>query len=202
MSFKSFWVSVLGFNSALASSASLPKLETFPRVPKDYLHRSHPNPFPSRCSIAQNEISEEFVKCELLIYQAPRLHQPPTMLSLRAFARWAPRTTSRIASYSTRTAFRPALRSTFKPNAVVSLRAQPLTAYFSSTGSRLDDAGQELAAKLEKEMELELVSLSTTRTVVPKMLTLRDDVEARTTNQQPTRTRTCRPSFPRTNIGQ
>jgi hypothetical protein len=77
------------------------------------------------------------------------------MLSLRAFSRALPRSTTRIASYSTRTALRPSFRAPFRYNAISSIRSQPLRAAFSTTVSRFDETGQELGAKLEKEIEIE-----------------------------------------------
>lgn len=73
------------------------------------------------------------------------------MQSLRALARAAPRTSARLASHTTRTAFRPALRTP-----VTALRiSNPLPRAFSTTIARLDSAAQELAAKLDSEIALE-----------------------------------------------
>ncbi|KAK0795644.1 Mitochondrial acidic protein mam33 [Friedmanniomyces endolithicus] len=80
------------------------------------------------------------------------------MLSLRAFARAAPRVTARFASYSTRTTFRPSLHTT-----TIALRS-PTTQIprcFSTTIPRLDDAAQELAAKLNQEIQIESEENST-----------------------------------------
>jgi len=71
------------------------------------------------------------------------------MLSLRAFARSAPRTASRIASYTTQTSFRPAVQSAFRQ------RASQIPRCFSTSFARFDDAAQELAAKLNQEIQLE-----------------------------------------------
>lgn len=71
------------------------------------------------------------------------------MFSLRALTRAAPRTTSRIASYSTRTAFRPAVQTALRS------RTLQLPRYFATSAPRFDDASQELAAKLNQEMQLE-----------------------------------------------
>jgi complement component 1 Q subcomponent-binding protein, mitochondrial len=78
------------------------------------------------------------------------------MLSLRALARAAPRTTARLASSSTRTALRPAIQST--------LRQQPrrsIPRCFSTSIPRFDDAATELAAKLNSEIQLESEGNST-----------------------------------------
>ena|ERR1700761_1886541 len=77
------------------------------------------------------------------------------MLSFRALARWAPRTTSRIASYSTRTSTRPAIQSCLRPHVISAQRFQPLRAAFNTTAARSDDIGQELAAKLNSEISIE-----------------------------------------------
>ncbi|KAK0250057.1 hypothetical protein B0A54_01819 [Friedmanniomyces endolithicus] len=80
------------------------------------------------------------------------------MFSLRAFARAAPRATARFASYSTRTTFRPSIHTT-----TVALRS-PTTQIprcFSTTFPRLDDASQELAAKLNQEIQIESEENST-----------------------------------------
>ncbi|KAK3715561.1 Mitochondrial acidic protein mam33 [Vermiconidia calcicola] len=74
------------------------------------------------------------------------------MLSIRAFARWAPRTTSRIANYTTRTPFRPAARSIPKSTTLLAQRFQPA---FSTSARRPDEIGQELGAKLESEISIE-----------------------------------------------
>ncbi|EMD00016.1 hypothetical protein BAUCODRAFT_361176 [Baudoinia panamericana UAMH 10762] len=79
------------------------------------------------------------------------------MLCLRAFARSAPRATSRIASYSARSALRPATRQT----ALRSSRTCSLPRYFSISLPRFDDASQELAAKLNQEIQLESEESST-----------------------------------------
>ncbi|KAK4542366.1 hypothetical protein LTR36_006823 [Oleoguttula mirabilis] len=71
------------------------------------------------------------------------------MFSLRALVRAAPRTTSRIASYSTRTTLRPAVQTAFRQ------RAAQLPRCFTTSLPRFDDASQELAAKLNQEMQLE-----------------------------------------------
>ncbi|KAK5172681.1 Mitochondrial acidic protein mam33 [Saxophila tyrrhenica] len=76
------------------------------------------------------------------------------MLSLRAFARRAPRSASQLAGYTTRSSIRPATETFAKPSSVFSARYQPLKA-FSTSASRFDDAGQELAAKLEGEINIE-----------------------------------------------
>ena len=77
------------------------------------------------------------------------------MLSLRAFSRAIPRSTSRIAIFSTRASLRPAFRTPFRSNVISSTRVQPLRAGFSTTCSRFDETGQELGAKLDKEIEIE-----------------------------------------------
>ena len=72
------------------------------------------------------------------------------MLSLRAFARVAPRTAaSRIASTTTTSAIRPAFQSAFRS------RASQVPRSFSTTFRLRDDASQELAAKLNQEIQLE-----------------------------------------------
>ena len=76
------------------------------------------------------------------------------MLS-RAVFRSLPRSTSRIASYSTRAAFKPTLQSSLRQNAAISSRLQPLRAAFSVSSRRRDDIGQELSAKLDSEIALE-----------------------------------------------
>ena len=80
-----------------------------------------------------------------------------TMLSIRAFARSsALRSTFRIASYSTRTnTLRPAFQSTLCRNTTPKLSPRHLRAAFSTTTRRLDDAAQELGAKLQSEIQLE-----------------------------------------------
>ena len=75
------------------------------------------------------------------------------MLSRNIF-RSLPRTTSRIASFSTRTStlrptFRQALASSAQP------RLPVLRAAFSTSSIRKDDIGQELAVKLQSEISLE-----------------------------------------------
>ncbi|KAK4891444.1 Mitochondrial acidic protein mam33 [Elasticomyces elasticus] len=80
------------------------------------------------------------------------------MLSLRTFARAAPRTTARIASYSTRTSFRPASLQT--PAFRLPTSTQ-LPRCFSTTFPRFDDAALELAAKLNQEVLLEKEENST-----------------------------------------
>ncbi|KAK5110240.1 hypothetical protein LTR85_001299 [Meristemomyces frigidus] len=77
------------------------------------------------------------------------------MFSLRAFARAAPRTTTRIASYSTRTTLRPAVQTAFRS------RAPQLPRCFTTSLPRFDDASQELAAKLNQEIQLESEENST-----------------------------------------
>ncbi len=77
------------------------------------------------------------------------------MLSLRALARRAPRSASQLASYTTRSSIRPITQSFVKPTSILSSRYQPSKALFSTTPSRFDDAGQELAAKLEGEINIE-----------------------------------------------
>lgn len=79
------------------------------------------------------------------------------MLSLRAFARAAPRTVSRLANPSTRTTtFRPALQTTLRTRA-----APQIPRCFTTSAARFDDAAQELAAKLNQEMQLESEENST-----------------------------------------
>jgi complement component 1 Q subcomponent-binding protein len=77
------------------------------------------------------------------------------MLSLRAIARRAPRSASQLASYTTRSAARPAYQSFIKPSSILAAHRQPLTSAFSTSASRFDDVGTELAAKLEGEINIE-----------------------------------------------
>lgn len=77
------------------------------------------------------------------------------MLSLRALARRTPRSASQLVSYTTRSSIRPITQSFVKPTSILASRYQPSKALFSTTPSRFDDAGQELAAKLEGEINIE-----------------------------------------------
>ncbi|KAK3070790.1 Mitochondrial acidic protein mam33 [Teratosphaeriaceae sp. CCFEE 6253] len=76
------------------------------------------------------------------------------MLCLRTFARAAPRATARIASYSTRTPFRPSIHT---PTSALRSSSRLVSAprLFSTTHFLRDDAAQELAAKLTQEIQLE-----------------------------------------------
>jgi complement component 1 Q subcomponent-binding protein, mitochondrial len=76
------------------------------------------------------------------------------MFSLRAFARRAPRPASQIANYTTRIS-RPSIQSFIKPSSILSLRPQPFKAAFSTSPSRFDEAGIELATKLQSEINIE-----------------------------------------------
>ncbi|KAI6807850.1 hypothetical protein KC367_g6101 [Hortaea werneckii] len=73
------------------------------------------------------------------------------MMSLRAFARAAPRITSRINSTTATASFRPALQSAITRSSASS----QLPRCFSTSFRRSDDAAQELAAKLHQEIQLE-----------------------------------------------
>ncbi|GAB1734908.1 hypothetical protein NU195Hw_g6287t1 [Hortaea werneckii] len=73
------------------------------------------------------------------------------MMSLRAFARAAPRITSRINSTTATASFRPALQSAITRSSASS----QLPRCFSTSFRRCDDAAQELAAKLHQEIQLE-----------------------------------------------
>lgn len=73
------------------------------------------------------------------------------MMSLRAFARAAPRITSRIHSTTATATFRPALQSAITRSSASS----QLPRCFSTSFRRSDDAAQELAAKLHQEIQLE-----------------------------------------------
>ncbi|KAK5129496.1 hypothetical protein LTR08_003219 [Meristemomyces frigidus] len=72
------------------------------------------------------------------------------MLALRAFARAAPRTASRSARSTISTTLRPAFQTTLRSR--VSIQAPRC---FATSVARFDDASQELAAKLNQEMQLE-----------------------------------------------
>lgn len=74
------------------------------------------------------------------------------MLSLRAFARSAPRTLSRITSTTTRASIRPALQSTLRPSRIATTQ---LCRAFTTTPLYHDTASAELAAKLANELSLE-----------------------------------------------
>ena len=74
------------------------------------------------------------------------------MLS-RAVFRVLPRTTSRLASFTTRTAFKPAFQLPLRQNA--SLIQSASRAAFTTTTVRQDSVSQELAVKLENEIRLE-----------------------------------------------
>ncbi|KAI7232907.1 hypothetical protein KC330_g5691 [Hortaea werneckii] len=73
------------------------------------------------------------------------------MMSLRAFARAAPRITSRINSTTATASFRPALQSAITR----STASSQLPRCFCTSIRRSDDAAQELAAKLHQEIQLE-----------------------------------------------
>ncbi|KAK5114351.1 hypothetical protein LTR62_002603 [Meristemomyces frigidus] len=74
------------------------------------------------------------------------------MLALRAIARSAPRTVSRIAASTPKTAFiRPSLQTSLRSQ----IQQTSLLRAFSTSFVRRDDASQELAAKLQQEIALE-----------------------------------------------
>ncbi|KAM3417771.1 hypothetical protein BST61_g6000 [Cercospora zeina] len=70
------------------------------------------------------------------------------MLSLRALARSAPRTASRLATTSIKPSFTSTLRSRISQQA-------PRSALFSTTRARFDEFSQQLAAKLDNEISIE-----------------------------------------------
>ncbi|EME40235.1 hypothetical protein DOTSEDRAFT_74889 [Dothistroma septosporum NZE10] len=75
------------------------------------------------------------------------------MFALRSFARAAPRTMSRIATTST---IRPAFRATSQHF--------PKVAAFSTTRNRFDEYSQQLAAKLQNEIDIETEESSASAT--------------------------------------
>lgn len=88
----------------------------------------------------------------LRTYTTPsvRLCLSATMLSLRALTRAAPRTASRIATTSS--SIRPAFQNALRSRIAV---PTPRIATFSTTRARFDEHSQQLAAKLEQEINLE-----------------------------------------------
>lgn len=69
---------------------------------------------------------------------------------LRTLARRAPRNAPQLAQYSVRCASRPTLQTLARP--ILSSRHP---SQFSTSAWRLDNIGQELAAKLESEITIE-----------------------------------------------
>lgn len=81
------------------------------------------------------------------------------MYSLRAFARVAPRASSRIASYTSRSAVRPTFQTAIRTTA-----PRAITAAFSTSRPTFDASAQELAAKLTSELQLESENAETSQT--------------------------------------
>jgi complement component 1 Q subcomponent-binding protein len=77
------------------------------------------------------------------------------MLSLRAFARRAPRNAFQIARLSTRPPACPAVQRFLRSNTLLKSRYQPFAAAFSTTSSRFDDRSQELSVRLNHEIGIE-----------------------------------------------
>ncbi|KAK4497194.1 hypothetical protein PRZ48_011644 [Zasmidium cellare] len=75
---------------------------------------------------------------------------------LRSVFRSAPRSFARLATTSTRPAFTSPIKSR-----ILSQAPKATTAFFSTTPSRFDQPSQELAAKLESEIDIEAQESST-----------------------------------------
>ena len=73
-----------------------------------------------------------------------------TMMSLRAIARAAPRTASRAAHSTTTSSLRPAFQTALRSRTSIQVPR-----CFTTSLPRFDDVSQELAAKLNQEMQLE-----------------------------------------------
>ena len=78
------------------------------------------------------------------------------MYALRAITRRAPRIAPQLANYTTKSsALRPALQSISKPSSILASRYPSITSHFSTSASRSDSSGQELALKLQSEISFE-----------------------------------------------
>ena len=118
---------------------SWPKLKNYCFTEQEVLYHRHSS-IPSICSLTPPDP----------IAHLYNTNPAATMMSLRAIARAAPRTASRFACSSTTATLRPAFQSALRLRTSIQIPR-----CFATSVPRFDDISQELAAKLNQEMQLE-----------------------------------------------